>query len=134
MFNFRKSASHRRRIGLVLGGVGVAALSTATLPAVGGSGVAAVATAGRAATVQIENFAFRPSDLTVTAGTTVVWKNADDSPHRIADSNGAYASAALDTDDSYSHSFATPGVYRYLCSIHPYMRGTITVKPAGSGS
>ncbi len=74
------------------------------------------------------NFAFAPKDLTVTAGTTVTWKNADDSPHRIADINGAYASAALDTEDSFSHTFATPGVYKYFCSIHPYMKGTIVVK------
>jgi plastocyanin len=58
----------------------------------------------------------------------VTWKNGDDSPHRIADVGGAYASAALDTEDSYSHTFATPGVYKYFCSIHPYMVGTVIVK------
>ena len=63
----------------------------------------------------------------------MIWKNADDSPHRIADDDGGYASAALDTDDSYSHTFATPGVYNYICSIHPYMVGKIVVKPAGTG-
>jgi plastocyanin len=70
----------------------------------------------------------------VAAGTTVIWKNGDDSPHRVADINGAYASAALDTDDSFSHTFATPGVYRYICSIHPYMKGEIVVKPTSPKS
>ena len=94
----------------------------------------AVAAAAHTATIQIDNFAFTPQNLTVTAGTVVMWKNADDSPHRIADVNGAYNSGALDTEDSYSHTFATPGVYKYICSIHPYMKGEITVKPAAAGS
>ncbi len=96
--------------------------------------MAAVAAATRTATIQIDNFAFTPPDLTVTPGTTVTWKNADDSPHRIADKKGAYRSAALDTDDSYSHTFATPGVFDYVCTIHPYMVGKIVVRPAGPGS
>ena len=83
------------------------------------------------ATVNIDNFAFAPATLTVTAGTTVTWKNEDDSPHRIGDKDGTFKSAALDTDDTFSHTFATPGVYPYICTIHPYMVGKIVVKPAG---
>jgi len=75
-----------------------------------------------------------PADLTVTAGTTVTWKNDDDSPHRIGDKNGTFTSAALDTDDSFSHTFAAPGEYPYICTIHPYMVGKIIIKPAGSSS
>jgi len=111
----------------------MAALVAAAIPAVGAGGAAAVA-AARTMTVQIDNFTFAPADLTVSAGTTVTWKNADDSPHRIADKNGAYSSAALDTDDSFSHTFTTPGVYNYFCSIHPYMVGKITVKPSAPPS
>jgi plastocyanin len=61
----------------------------------------------------------------------VTWKNEDDSPHRIGDKNGTFKSAALDTDDSFSHTFAAPCVYPYICTIHPYMVGKIIVKPAG---
>ena len=124
----RRERFHQRHIPLLLGGMGVAGLLAAGIPAIGAGGVASVAAAARITTVEIVNFAFAPKDLTVTAGTTVTWKNADDSPHRIADINGAYASAALDTEDSFSHTFATPGVYKYFCSIHPYMKGTIVVK------
>jgi plastocyanin len=134
MLNLRTAPPRQRRIGQVLGGAGVAALVAAAIPAIGAGGAAVVAAAARTATIQIDNFAFTPIDLTVTAGTTVTWKNADDSPHRIAAKNGAYSSAALDTDDSYSHTFATPGVYQYFCSIHPYMVGKIVVKAAGAGS
>jgi plastocyanin len=94
----------------------------------------AVKAAASAATVDIDNFKFAPATLTVTAGTTVTWKNEDDSPHRIGDQNGTFKSAALDTDDTFSHTFAAPGEYPYICTIHPYMVGKIIVKPAGPAS
>jgi plastocyanin len=122
----------RWRTTLLLGAVGVTALLAAALPELTAAGAAAVTAAASAATVDIDNFAFTPAALTVTAGTTVTWKNEDDSPHRIGDKNGTFKSAALDTDDSFSHIFAAPGEYRYICTIHPYMVGKIIVKPAGS--
>src|SRR6202035_5264689 len=127
-------APRRRRITLLLGAVGVASLLTAALPGLTGAGEAVVAAAANPAAVQIDNFAFTPATLTVTAGTTVTWKNDDDSPHRIGDKNGTFKSAALDTDDSFSHTFAAPGEYPYICTIHPYMVGKIIVKPGGSSS
>ncbi len=87
--------------------------------------------AASTATVNIDNFAFAPATLTVTTGTTVTWKNDDDSPHRIGDNNGTFKSAALDTEDTFSHTFTTPGEYEYFCSIHPYMTGKIVVRPEG---
>lgn len=98
------------------------------------AGETLVKAAASAATVQIDNFAFTPATLTVTAGTTVTWKNEDDSPHRIGDKDGTFKSAALDTDDTFSHTFAAPGEYPYICTIHPYMVGKIIVKPAGKSS
>ena len=94
----------------------------------------AVKAAASTAAVDIDNFKFAPATLAVTAGTTVTWKNEDDSPHRIGDQNGTFKSAALDTDDTFSHTFAAPGEYPYICTIHPYMVGKIIVKPAGKAS
>jgi plastocyanin len=132
MLTTTNPAPRRRRIALVLGAVGVASLLAAALPELTAAGAAAVAAAASPATIEIDNFAFTPATLTVTAGTTVTWKNEDDSPHRIGDKNGTFKSAALDTDDTFSHTFAAPGEYPYICTIHPYMVGTIIVKPAGS--
>jgi plastocyanin len=125
-------ALRRRRIALLFGTVGLTALLAAALPELTAAGVAAVTAAASPATVDIDNFAFTPAALTVTAGTTVTWKNEDDSPHPIGDKNGTFKSAALDTDDTFSHTFAAPGEYPYICTIHPYMVGKIIVKPAGS--
>ena len=126
-------AQRCRRIALLLGAVGVGSLAVA-LPELTAAGEAVFAAAASPATVNIDNFAFAPATLTVTAGTTVTWKNEDDSPHRIGDKNGTFKSAALDTDDTFSHTFAAPGEYPYICTIHPYMAGKIIVKPAGKMS
>ena len=134
MLMTRNPVPHRRRIGLVLGAVAVTALLAAALPELTAAGEAVVAAATNTATVNIDNFAFAPATLTVTAGATVTWKNEDDSPHRIGDKNGTFKSAALDTDDTFSHTFAAPGEYPYICTIHPYMIGKIIVKPAGKVS
>ena len=92
------------------------------------------AAAAPAAVVEIHNFKFQPETLTVVAGTTVTWKNGDESPHTIAAKDGAFRSAALDTKESYSFTFATPGTYVYGCTLHPIMVGKIIVKPKGGAS
>jgi plastocyanin len=83
-----------------------------------------------AATVAIENFAFGPDAIRVKRGTTVTWTNKDDEPHTVVSDGGSlpWKSAALDTDDSFSVTFAEPGTYKYFCSIHPRMQGTVIVE------
>ena len=80
------------------------------------------------ATVTIDNFTFEPQRLTVRAGATVTWVNQDDIPHALASNAKLFKSKALDTDDKFSFTFATPGVYDYFCSMHPHMTGTIVVE------
>ena len=82
------------------------------------------------AKVNIDNFTFGPEKLTVKAGTTVTWTNEDDIPHTVASATKAFKSKALDTDDSFSFTFTTPGTYEYFCSLHPHMVGTVVVEPA----
>jgi len=118
---------------VLLGAVALGLLLLAGLTQVLASETALKAAASPA-TVNIDNFAFAPATLTVTAGTTVTWKNEDDSPHRIGDKDGTFKSAALDTDDTFSHTFGAPGEYPYICTIHPYMVGKIIVKPADKSS
>ena len=87
--------------------------------------------AAAAAAVGIDNFTFNPATVTVKAGTTVTWTNRDDIPHGLAATNNAFKrSLALDTDDSFSFTFTTPGTYQYFCYIHPHMTGTIVVEAA----
>ena len=82
-----------------------------------------------AAAVKIGNFTFGPQELKVKAGTTVTWTNEDDIPHTVVSPNN-FRSKALDTDGTYSFTFTTPGAYKYFCSLHPHMTGTIVVEAA----
>lgn len=81
-------------------------------------------------TISIHEFMFSPTSMTVTAGTTVHWKNLDPEPHTIRSVDATFKSDALDQDDSFAFKFDKPGTYRYVCSIHPQMLGTIVVKGA----
>ena len=78
--------------------------------------------------VTIDNFVFEPARLTVKAGTTVTWTNRDDIPHTVASNTRAFKSKVMDTDESFSFTFAIPGEYVYFCSLHPHMTGTIVVE------
>jgi plastocyanin len=93
-------------------------------------GVGAYAGAAAPGAVTIANFAFSPTPLTVAPGTKVTWSNTDDEPHTVTSADGGktFKSPALDTDDKFSFIFDKPGTYKYFCSIHPHMVGTVLVK------
>jgi plastocyanin len=78
--------------------------------------------------VTIDNFSFSPGDLTVAVGTTVKFVNHDDIPHNIVNKDKVFRSKPLDTDDSYSYTFASAGTFDYFCGLHPKMMGKIIVK------
>jgi amicyanin len=84
--------------------------------------------AEEANSVTIDNFSFTSPELTVAVGTTVKWVNHDDIPHNVVATNKAFRSKPLDTDDSYSFTFASAGTYDYFCGLHPKMQGKIIVK------
>ncbi len=77
--------------------------------------------------VSINNFKFDPATLTVPVGTTVTWTSQDEEPHTVAAKDGSFHSPGLDTHGTYSFTFTTPGTFDYVCSIHPFMTGTVVV-------
>jgi plastocyanin len=98
-------------------------------------GIAAVATlllsAGPARAedtpVHIDNFTFEPKELAVKVGTTVTWTNRDDIPHTVVCA-GKFRSKTMDTDGTFSFTFAAAGEYKYFCSLHPHMTGVVKVE------
>ena len=82
-------------------------------------------TAGDA--ISINNFAFVPATLTVPAGATVTWTNQDQEPHTVVAGDGSFRSPGLGTGATYSYTFPTAGSFDYICSIHPFMHGTVVV-------
>jgi len=77
--------------------------------------------------ITIQNFAFAPSNLVITKGSTVTWTNQDSVSHTIT-ATGIFNSENLNKGQSFSYTFNTPGTFNYHCSIHPSMTGTITVQ------
>jgi len=78
-------------------------------------------------TVEISDFDYFPRELTVESDTTITWVNRDAVPHDAADEGGAWETAMLKQDESATLTFDSPGVYRYICTIHPNMKATLTV-------
>ncbi len=121
-----RATIHATLVAAALGAGAAGLLAAAVLPGWARNATSAVA---------IDNFTFKPQQLTVKAGTKVTWTNKDDIPHGIASANNAFSrSKALDTGDSYSFIFAAPGTYQYFCYLHPHMTGTIVVEPATGGN
>jgi plastocyanin len=78
-------------------------------------------------TIIIQDFAFQPSTLTVSAGTTVTWINRDGTNHPVASDTGVFSSGTLNQGESYSYTFNQTGSYPYHCTVHPSMTGTVIV-------
>ena len=78
--------------------------------------------------VSVENFNFVPADLTVPAGTIVVWTNHDDVEHTATASDNSFSSPSIPTDGQFSSTFTKPGTYSYFCAIHPFMTARIIVQ------
>ena len=81
--------------------------------------------------IGILNYKFDPETLTVPVGTTITWVNHDEVPHTVASSDKRFTSSGpLDTGDSYSYKFTTPGTYTYFCTLHPFMTAKVVVTDA----
>jgi amicyanin len=85
-----------------------------------------------AAQVEIRAHAFSAPTVTVKAGTTVTWINHDDDTHTVTSTVNTFRSPGLDTDETFSYTFTTPGTYEYYCSLHPLMTGKVIVTPERS--
>ena len=79
--------------------------------------------------IGIDNFQFSPATLIVARGTTVTWINNDDVPHLVVNVEHRFKqSPVLDTGQHYSTTLGKAGIYKYFCSLHPMMQGTIVVQ------
>ncbi|GAA3001468.1 cupredoxin domain-containing protein [Actinokineospora diospyrosa] len=109
---------------LALTGCGTDSTSTATSSAPATTGP--VAAGGT--TVEIKNFTFTPQQLTVAVGTTVTWTFADTAKHNVKATDRSFSSNDLSDGATFTHTFDKPGEFPYICSLHQYMTGTITVR------
>ena len=79
-------------------------------------------------TIVIKNFAFSPSNLTVAPGATVTVMNEDSTAHTVTATNQGFDTGNIGA--GATKTFTAPskaGSYGYICNIHQYMTGTLTV-------
>jgi len=87
----------------------------------------------RTITVDAQDFAFSPQDVSVTAGDTVEWVNVGEAPHTVTGEGAAFDSGTIDAGGRFRHRFDETGTYDYVCAFHPQMVGRIEVSEAGDG-
>lgn len=112
----------RRLLPFVLGN----ALLTG-LTACGGSGAASGPVT---VAVTIKNYKFVPALVKIHRGDTVKWTNSDPTAHTVTSDPGdhqSFGSSALNRSNTYSIKFARAGDFKYHCSYHSFMMGTIQV-------
>ena len=77
--------------------------------------------------VFIQNMAFNPATITVTAGTTIKWTNKDGYAHTVTSDNNLFNSGNIGSNGTFSYTFAAAGTYQYHCAIHTSMTAQVIV-------
>jgi plastocyanin len=77
--------------------------------------------------VTIEGMAFVPAELHARAGDTVVWTNRDVVPHTVT-AAGRFDSGVIAGGGEWRLVVEESGTFDYLCSLHPPMKATLTVR------
>jgi plastocyanin len=80
--------------------------------------------------VRIEDFAFAPVHVSTPAGTTVTWTNTAGREHTVTADDGSFDSGPIPAGEAFANVFEVTGTFKYHCSIHPAMTGTVTVEAA----
>jgi plastocyanin len=83
---------------------------------------------GESPTISIRDQRFNSDHVSIEEGDTVTWVWDDgDMPHDVS---GVGFKSEVQTEGTFSHTFADAGDYPYVCTLHSGMRGTVTVVDA----
>ena len=78
----------------------------------------------------LTNWHFEPAEVTVPAGSTVVWHNKGKEEHSVTADNKSFDSGYKPKGGNYQRTFTKPGTYAYHCAPHPWMTGVVRVVAA----
>lgn len=84
--------------------------------------------AAKRVTVNIDDLKFKPAEINIQVGDTVVWVNNDDREHRVAADDGSFKSGSIASGRSYEHTFTKAGRVRYGDELYDRMHGVIVVE------
>ena len=83
---------------------------------------------GAGTNTKCNNKCYAPNNIKVALGNTVTWNNVDSAAHTATASDGSFDSGLLVSGKTFSHKFSTAGTFDYACTVHPWMKGTVTVR------
>jgi plastocyanin len=109
---------------------GSAAPATTGTSMAGTTAGTATAKPAAADAITISNFMFQPMAITVTPGAKVTVTNTDTTAHTLTATGTPPAFSTGDIAPGKTVTFTAPskpGSYAYICQIHQYMQGTLTV-------
>lgn len=77
---------------------------------------------------------FSPQEVTVPAGTTVVWSNSGSSLESVVADDGSFDSFRLDPGEQFSFTFTSPGEFSYTSTFGSGATGTVIVTEAAAAA
>jgi plastocyanin len=80
----------------------------------------------------INSWNFNPTEVTINAGDTVTFHNTGAQQHTATSSTGTFDTGLIPPGESKTVAIAAPGTYAFVCTPHPWMKGTITVNAAAA--
>jgi plastocyanin len=111
----------------IAGALLLAACGSST-PTMSGSATTS-GSSGGGSSITISNFMFSPMSLSVSPGATVKVTNKDSATHTLTATGGQFNTGNITQNQTKTFKAPSkPGSYHYICDIHQYMMGTITVK------
>lgn len=109
---------------------GDGAVSTAPATGAAASSAPAAQSSGNVV-VNVKGMSFSPASITVNVGDKVTWRFDDGGiPHTVTGVKGAATAinSPILKEGDYSYTFDKAGTYDYICTLHPDMKGTVTVR------
>ena len=105
----------------------VPAVAVGVLVAAGCGGAGAAEPVATTKVTMAKSYRFEPKAIVVDAGETVTWTNDDNFTHTVhVDGREDHK---VEPGDRVSISFAHPGTYHYVCTLHSRdMEGEVIVK------
>ena len=103
---------------------GAAAPSTAASSA---AGACSETTAAGTVQVSVVDFGFNPASITAKVGDVITFTNTGAAPHTATLDDGTCKTPNIDPTKSDGLTFTAAGTYKFHCSIHNQMKGTIVV-------
>lgn len=117
--------SHSKRVALAAAAAGMLLLALS-------AGLALAANGAVSIVEDQGQYKYSPANVTVQAGSKVVWSNNSDAPHTVTADDNSFDSGSFSENGTFERTFNTPGEFAYHCTIHSYMQAKVTVVAANA--